>query len=436
MMENYAIGFPEPNALENYVVFGGDDVSFAVAPIGTALKPPPPIDSSLVTKPTFYLKADGVVALDLFLNDCLTDVELDLVGRKEIKDAVGKLLRDRIFSANQAETLKEEIRPLLKELKNSIIDREVNVHIPGLMLSISELVVGSVTLRSANKHSLILVERVREAVASSANSPESKKKLSEENAGLIGSTFGKQGSIATVSVRSGSDRATDIALDFVRSSLSILQFYVSAIYGRSGRRYMVMPDSDVWQKHAASFITKEGGANFKFNISGYDDVFVIDQETHEHMVDHHFFSVLAPLYNQGRKLNETEAAIKTAIWWLSRGSLSPINSESLIFFVVATERLVILEGEETTKEKWENRMLWLIGGDQKNERLSILSDLGKYYRLRSRIVHQGVTAVDRGDATRMSVLASEALYAFLTLWKDLPTQKGIVESLDAKARGI
>lgn len=413
------------------VSFGGDDIRATISLAGEPKDEPVPVPESEVTRPSFTVVGEGAIALAELFSDCEADAELRLVGSKRIKEEFGEFIRSRIFAEEKTPVTEEDVKSILKALRAQIQAYDCTIAIPLLQLDGVELTVGNVLFRPSTP---VLAKFENELAAiidggpHPANDKPSIKKVALETMHRLLSTGG---CLATVRERGTPDTLVDLATTAIVRCCALLQVFLTYYFPDPDNRREVFPNPVAFYSGALLYVegainlsAKRRGTNFPISL-GPKEVAFLEQRG--------FFKV-AELFATEKQGDPTAEAVVTASWWIARATLSSLHSEALAFFVVATERL-LFRSEQVTVERWTSRMLWLLGTDP-GKRRQLYPQLGKLYKVRSNVVHQGATAVDDTDLSLAKTFAMNCYFQFIDRLLNGQTQADIISSLDDAHRGF
>jgi hypothetical protein len=115
-----------------------------------------------------------------------------------------------------------------------------------------------------------------------------------------------------------------------------------------------------------------------------------------------------------KELNTLEQAIRVAVQWLGRSVIALTLAEAFTQCTIAIERLLILNGEDTTVERFAERLMYLLS-DKPAERAFIYKAAKRLYDIRSKVVHAGFDSVELQQLQEIESFALHALRNTLLL---------------------
>ncbi|MEI7577881.1 MAG: hypothetical protein WCK51_13385 [Armatimonadota bacterium] len=436
MLDNSADGFPDFKHHNSVHVYGGDSLGVSFAPAGVHPPKPEVPKPEEVSRPCFYLYDQGADALTSFIQETRSDATLARVSPGEVRDECEIWLRERRGSPNPAPLCEENVKTILKALRARVEPREVTVHIPGVHLEGVVINVGSVRFEPIALTRERIFGASKRHIESSAHPPDQHEQLFVSSTPWIEQILPKSGCSASFEVSATPATAAELALKDIRAACSLLQVYAWFVDRREDRTRNTMPSCDVSVSMDGTVSKSETGISYNFSRRGWDEHFVLTEEMTRHLVERCFLGELSGLFLSDVNLTTTDESVRTAIWWLSRSTISIIPSEALMFAVISTERLLFPIGSQNTKDKWETRLLWLLKDESEAFRKIVASNLAQIYEARSRMVHSGITQVEMETAKLSREIAFSVLMAFCDFWAQGKSQSEILSGLDIKAKGL
>ncbi|MBX7132049.1 MAG: hypothetical protein K1X67_05145 [Fimbriimonadaceae bacterium] len=400
-----------PNSEVNFRVFGGDDVRIAFGPPGSTPKPPPPVPEDQITKRTFVLTGESLRAYESAVDEVLSDSTIGpLVGRKPVDGALTEVVRNLISSTTSLD--EPSLRDVLKGLRAMVTQLEVVVPIYGIDLAaVGEIRLGRVRIAPLTVATQSVYARVLSQVNQSAESPERHALVFHETATTIDSCFAGATALGFVPVVASEGRGHFIALSELSRVLSLLRYFC---YWTEDRAHFPMfgTRQDVHSSASGTVCFAEGAFNFHVERFGLYNLQWTEQKAQWVKQACHWdelsnllaIEIPSPL----------GGAILTAVSWVGRASTADTDAIALMSSVVAQEALLFKDGESNSADVFAKRLIHACGGSTKEERLNLYGHIKRIYDLRSRIVHQGLTYVDKADADLAKGLAAGLIHAATT----------------------
>ncbi len=103
-----------------------------------------------------------------------------------------------------------------------------------------------------------------------------------------------------------------------------------------------------------------------------------------------------------------ETSIITCIRWFGRGVHEDMDCDKFLFFVIALESLLIRTGEKGKTKKIAERSAHLIWGSSVKPRN--IQDIKRLYKIRSKIVHEGIEDIEPEDLEFTLKIATVCLF--------------------------
>jgi hypothetical protein len=375
--------------------------------------------------PTLYVLEAGLRAQKGFADECLKDAEFAIrVGAEPIVKQLQAVICNLWPPAETLDLDDVTKREVLQPIRAKIKKWAVRVPIANLQIG-KPLSVGNVTFI---RHQDGIVSNATMVVA--FPDTEGIDRVSEKAAMLkVVSDIAQQGSAwAETTVMAHEGRVTEVARSQIELSISAIRAFTHRFHSHSMRAAFGLPYELVGG--FTGFIgTSETGVSIQSERRGFTAPFAVTDQVIEHLRQHFAFDALSQIVGaEWNELNTMHRAVRVALLWLSRSVIAQTLSEALTHCTIAIERLLIVDGEETTVERFADRLAYLISED-KEERKAIHKTAKRLYDVRSKIVHAGFTAADAEQRQEIEQLAFGAMAAVGKLINDVPTHEKLRDLL-------
>jgi hypothetical protein len=127
-------------------------------------------------------------------------------------------------------------------------------------------------------------------------------------------------------------------------------------------------------------------------------------------------------------LTSFERAVRVAFLWLGRSVIAHSTAGAFTDCAICLERLLIADDEETTVERFADRLAYLLA-ESADDRKYVHKTAKRLYDVRSRIVHAGFEAVEVSQLEEFESLAISALVKAAALLKDIREHSGLRDLL-------
>ena len=130
-----------------------------------------------------------------------------------------------------------------------------------------------------------------------------------------------------------------------------------------------------------------------------------------------------------------EAVLVQAFQPLGRAIVAPTNDSLFLGCTIALERMLIRDGEETTTERWADRLALTLSDDPAR-RMAIIQRAKRLYDLRSQMVHAAFSGVFEEDAQLMERWAVSVVLSTLGRHTQFPSHESFCRSVDPREIGL
>jgi hypothetical protein len=327
-----------------------------------------------------------------------------------LRDSLSALLSEEFESDAAFEcALKKEWKVLCTSLTEPPSKWEHYFRVVGFDYAELPFTFGNVTFRLATTEFVSLLQnRLAEAIARTANTGEEKRSFTE----LIGEDVSKHFENNVLAVLStlaiDSDAANSLAVQEVRKTLDVLNFFGDWRYPPSS--VLALP----WDGHGANeqFLSfKVGAAGCVVFHDGWKGGWI--------PVSTHRLTELLGLREASMLLGEAkpngfQKRLLSALQWAGRGASKERPDEQLLFMVIALENLLLgSKSEVELGYRFRVRGAHLIGKDFA-EKLKVQQCLRDLYTLRSKLVHSGTAPIKESDLALLRYYAKKAILTVLT----------------------
>jgi hypothetical protein len=411
ILANTVRGFPDPDKHGAIKVFGGRDMTLRIGVPGH-----PPIalraDEAAMPEDTLAVVDDGFFALEDFVSECNKDqVIRDSIGRAAVDGEVARLVRSlRAATPGDAE-VEKEIRAALERLRS--LSREWAFYLPVENLVLKEvqhLDLGPVSLVPTDRVRSDLKRQVFDILSTGTSPPavrDRSKALFDDH---ISHHFPAQGTTAVVRVTADATGLRDAAVRRCEGALSILRGFTHVLYPPGQRRFFALGGWLVKGTEASVRVAVDQ-SEAGFNKSAVGAMYPYEVTPRVVNVLREFCaldSFDAILTKPPSERSQIEQTIVEACQWHGAAVNAATDAQAFVWHTIALERLLICPDERATTGWFPERLAWLLG--QKTDQRTQLESRGqRLYRVRSEIVHAGMTSVSGEHLAEVDALASAAL---------------------------
>lgn len=376
---------------------------------------------------TLYVLEAGVHALQMFVAECEKDRELaSLVGIESISKRLQSLLREiqvkDLSQLNFEEIVKKEV---LQALRAEIRTWCVRVPINNLRLT-RALTIGGVTFVRQEDGIVANTQTIMDHKGAS----DPIRNISDKASLLrvVGeiSSQGTSWAIATIEAHEG--RVKDVAREKIEAAINVVRAFTHVFHSYSLRSAFGLPYE--LNGGMTGFIAEsESGFSIQMDRRGLFAPFEINDAVLGRLIQDFHFDQLARIAgaNWG-DLTSFEQAIKVAYQWLGRSVIALTVAESFTHCTIALERILIVDGEETTIERFADRLAYLLATEM-NHRIHIHKSAKRLYDIRSRIVHAGFENVELSQLEEIENFAIGAIVKSAALLGELKDHNALRELL-------
>jgi len=347
--------------------------------------------------PTLVISEKGVLALRAFVTETMKDDELRThVSPEAVEKQIDILLRKTVGTL-PAEGLEQTLKSgVLKPLREAIRPWIVFLPIENLLVR-KELKIGDVVFQPADVAWIDIDTRFGEHEFPGPPDERAGQKKQVEQ--LLSFQRGAYSSCAKVSVRGHKTKCTQIAMEIARLSINTLRAFTHVLYPYSFKTYFGLPNEvqrGTWLSICHASDEKKG---FQMDLH--------QRQAHVAFeIDENKMNILRECccYEQIQKIfatdpdtrQEIDVVIIQALQALGNSVVAPTVDVSFLNCTTALERILITNGEDTTTDRFSDRLALTLHDDPK-QRLKIKEKAKELYNKRSRIVHAASVGVEERD---------------------------------------
>lgn len=375
--------------------------------------------------PTLYVLEPALHAQNSFVNECLKDRDLaNRVGADPIIKQLQSVVKNLWPPVDQLDLDEVVKKDVLQPLRAKIKEWFVRVPIANLQID-KPLTVGNVKFV---RHQDGIVSNAMMVVE--FPDAEGIDRVSEK-AGMLKvvSQIAQQGTAwAETTILAHEGRVTEVTRAQIELAISAIRAFTHLFNSHSLRAAFGLP-----YELAGGFTgfigTSADGFSIQNDRRGFTAPFTVDDQMIEHLQKHFAFDELSRIVGaEWDSLNTLQRAVRVALLWLSRSIIAQTPSEALTHCTIALERVLIVDGEETTVERFADRLAYLIS-DDKEHRKAIHKAAKRLYDVRSKVVHAGFSGVELRQHQEIEQLALEGMAAIGKLINELATHEALRELL-------
>ncbi len=428
-----AQGADDPNKYRRSKILGGSGtkISFST-PRGTF--------EGIVEEgrgPTLMIVDDGVDAYDAFLDEALKDDEIrDIVGRGAVQKQLDSLLQSTSGDLPGEDTARIVRFEIMKPLRDSV--RVWHSYVPIVNLNTkATLRLGDVEFVSAEEMKATSGTFIEEHQFG-GDGIEYQEKQRQAILSQIDNSCQQTPSFARVALRAHEKRTADVAADKALIALNILRAYTHLFYIYDQEALIGLPTElspGIWQTTSLSQ-DESHTFNIKYGRTGPQFPFDLDSEKIDHLKSKCHLVLLQGIMDKpSGERNSFEVAVIQAFQSVGRAIVAPTIDMRFLGCTIALERMLISDGEETTTERWSDRLAVAIARDSSHRQI-IIKRAKQLYDLRSRIVHAAYSGVSDADARLMEQWALSVIFVGLEGHENFSSHEDFCNTVDPRKIGL
>jgi hypothetical protein len=412
IIEHTTEGVPNLTSGQPMHIIGGGDTLLTMTS-----RTHPPITMKIPGDgtPTLTIMGPGYRAREEFIAECLRDNEFEeLVGRKAIAKQLDSTLKAHHGRCEEDKTVENALsEQILRPLREGIGNWVVYIPVVNLELKCG-LQIADVAFVSRERG---LLENLRLVLGHKFAASLSQKDQDAQQVALLDvvNESAKCKCWAVATVRCHAENLGLAAKATVERATNLLRAFTPVFYRRDLKAVMGLA-TEVFQGKAVMLGHNESrDLQFSFDVTGFLAPFELTEERLRHLKSKCGFEVLCALAAKPKKdMSSFEAAILVAAFWMGRAVAAAAPEDAFAWLTIASERLLICDGEETTTEKYADRLAFLLS-DVKDERVLIQKAAKRLYDLRSKIVHAGYLGITKEELEQLEQLSLGALISAISL---------------------
>ncbi len=373
--------------------------------------------------PTIYVLEAGLRAENEFVNECLKDREIaSQIGDEALRARLRELLRRIHDKSEQPASLESVVKnEILKPLRAEIKTWCVRLPIVNLRLT-SPLQLGRVTfLRHddgvvANTRAIMGFEGAPDVLRSNSDKAGLLKVVAE--IGRISSAW------AEVEIQSHEGRIRHVAHEQVEAVVNAVRAFTRLFSSRQLRAAFGLPYELTALKTGAIAVS-ESRISIHTSLGGAFTPFAFTDDVHTCLKENCYLDSLVRIASENwSALNSLERAVRVACHWVGRSVIASTDADAFTRCTIALERLLVTDGEDTTVDRFADRLAYLLS-DNAKERNYIHRAAKRLYNVRSNIVHAGFVSVAPTQLDEIENLAIGALVKVASLLDELPDHNAL-----------
>lgn len=386
--------------------------------------------------PTLTIVDDGVDAINEFVFELLKDPEFrDIVGREAIENELGGLLRSTV-GVLPTDDLSSIVRfQIIKPLRDGIRDWQTYIPVVNLVTR-ERLILGNVEFIDAQESRNAIGEFISEHQF--AGDGEEKQKQRQAISQKIDLTCQQCQSFARVTLRAHEKRVQSVASDIALIAVNVLRAHTHLFYSHEQRALIGLPielPSGVWETISLG-TDEDRKVQLNSGLFGPHLKFVLDSRMIEHLKNECHFGVVQDILGKtGANRNSFESAVVQAYQSLGRAIVAPTVDMRFLGCAIALERMLIIDGEETTTERWSDSLAITVEPDV-SRREATIKRAKQLYDLRSRIVHAAFSGIPDEDALLMEQWAQHVIFVALSGCQGYSSHRDFCNTIDPRKIGL
>ena len=206
-------------------------------------------------------------------------------------------------------------------------------------------------------------------------------------------------SYAKVTVRAHATKGSQKAVEIAYVSINALRAFTHVLYSHTRKSFFGLPN----EIQSGTWLTVLFGndENKGFHIDSHQRQSLVTFEINETNINKlneycYFQKIQQILATPPDKRKDIENVIIQTLQALGNSIVSPTIDMKFLNCTIALERLLIAEGEETTTERFTDRLTFILSDDPQH-RLRIKEKAKELYNKRSKIVHAAFFGVEEED---------------------------------------
>jgi hypothetical protein len=401
----------EPTPGQAIFVMGGAGTSIRFESKACRLEGTLPDDAG----PTVSIVGEGFDALEDFVEEALKDYDLrHFVGKKAIHNQVTGWVRASAAMSTPsdlAEVIREKI---IKPLRSDVCPWLCLVPLVNLLVKVP-VQIGSATLVSQETGTLEAAKFILDHRYAGSDVEQHQQRFHMlTRVGRIGEMAT---SYARVETKGHAQHIDEIAIAHTEIAINVLRAFTHLFARHELRARFGLPSEIQTGSWSQLQLGQDENHCFQMQVrsKGALDTFEVDESKLSRLkAGFAFDSLIAIAAKPLAGRNSFEMAVLQSVLSLGRSVVAGSIDQSFLGCAIALERLLIADGEETTTERFADRLALLLGRNEQG-RIQVVRTAKRLYDTRSSIVHAGLTDVTDDDWTRIERLAIAAVVSALKL---------------------
>ncbi len=386
---------------------------------------------------TLMIVDDGVDAFDAFIDEALKDDELrEVVGRSAVEKKVESLLRSTDGKTPSGDISKIVRFEIVKPLRESIRTWCSFVPIVNLTTT-ATLRLGDVEFVSAKDMKSASANFIEEHTFGSED-VEHQEKQRQAILSQIDRTSQQTQSFARVRIRAHEERVADVAAGKALIALNIFRAHTRCFYRWEQQQLVGLATEfspGAWQ---TTSLSQDESRTFhmRYGLTHSPLPFDLDSQKIDHLkANCHLGVVQGILDKSSGDRNSFESAVIQAFQSLGRAIAAPTIDMRFLNCIIAMERMLIPDGEDSTTERFSDRLAVALAKDP-SQRVEIIRRAKQFYKERSLIVHAAYTGVSDPDARSVEEWAFFVLMLGLEGHANFSSHRDFVNTVDPRKIGL
>jgi len=386
--------------------------------------------------PTLMIFDDGADAYEQFVTETLKDGDIkNLVGADAIEQQLDTLLRStggKLPERNLQEVVRYDV---LKPLRDGIQDWVTYVPIENLVVRVP-LRLGDVNFVSAD----FAREECQRFFDGFRFAGDVERQATQTQGILkhVDAACNDVRAFAKVALHAYDKKADDVAAAKALVAVNILRSHTHLLFS-PGKKALIGLPTEITRGSWKSISIGQGNERpfqLQDKIKGYLVPFVLDQPALDHLVDKCHLGLIQEILDiPASNRNSLQSAIIQAFQALGRAIVAPTIDMRFLGCTIALERMLIRDREESTTERWSDRLAVVLGEDP-GQRQSLIQRAKGLYDLRSRIVHAAYSGVSDVDARLMEEWAMRVILSTVERYKDFSSHEEFCRKIDPREIGL
>lgn len=386
---------------------------------------------------TLMIVDDGVDAFDAFVDEALKDDEIrEVIGRGAIQKQLEDLLRSTQGTLPDGEIAKTIRFEIMKPLRENI--RVWHSFVPIVNLNTkATLRLGDVEFVSAEQMKSACATFIEDHQFGSDDVAHQEKQR-QAILSRIDDSCQQIPSFARVSIRAHKERAADVAADKALIALNVLRAHTHLFYTYDQKALVGLATEfspGTWQ---TTSLSQGESRTFNMHYGRTHSLlpFDLDSQKLNHLkTTCHLGLVQDILDKPSGDRNSFESAVIQAFQALGRAIVSPTIDMRFLNCTIALERMLIPDHEETTTERFSDRLAVALERDSSHRQI-IIKRAKQLYDLRSRIVHAAFSGVSDADARLMERWALSVILLGLGGHANFSSHRDYCDTVDPRKIGL